>query len=120
MLKTFARRHRLTKTDEFSSVFGFRRAVRGQLLMLHFLPKPEGEARLGLVVGKKQLKKAVDRNTLKRVIREQFRHCRHELPAADLVVRLMSKPPSIDKKLFAEDFVRLVKKFRHNNKKSRT
>jgi hypothetical protein len=38
----FARRYRLTKTDEFSSVFGFRRAIRGKLLMLHYQPRPEG------------------------------------------------------------------------------
>ena len=51
--QSFARRYRLTKTDEFSSVFGFRRAIRGKLLMLHYQPRPEGmtEPRLGLVVG---------------------------------------------------------------------
>src|SRR5574343_358209 len=49
--QTFARRYRLTKTDEFSSVFGFRRAIRGQWLMLHYQPRSDGSARLGLVVG---------------------------------------------------------------------
>jgi ribonuclease P protein component len=92
--QSFARRYRLTKTDDFSSVFGFRRAIRGKLLMLHYQPRAEGmnDPRLGLVVGKKQLKKAVDRNIFKRVIREQFRLCRAELPAVDLVVRLAVKP----------------------------
>lgn len=98
----FARRDRLTKTDEFSSVFGFRKAIRGQWLMLHYQPRspqcrqireqsgPEA-ARLGLVVGKKLLKRAVDRNRLKRVVRENFRLRRLQLPAYDLVVRLAVK-----------------------------
>ena len=48
-------------------------------------------ARLGLVVGKKLLKRAVDRNRLKRVVRENFRLRRLQLPSYDLVVRLAVK-----------------------------
>lgn len=110
--QNFARRYRLTKTDEFSSVFGFRRAIRGKLLMLHYQPRPEGmtEARLGLVVGKKLLKHAVDRNRLKRIVREQFRLRRPALPAMDLVVRLAVKPLPLDGKQIAEDIVALFDK----------
>ena len=108
----FARRYRLTKTDEFSSVFGFRRAIRGKLLMLHYQPRPEGmtEPRLGLVVGKKLLKHAVDRNRLKRIVREQFRLCRASLPGVDLVVRLAVKPKPLDGKQIADDIVALFDK----------
>ncbi len=56
------------------------------------LPQASGQtARLGLVVGKKLLKRAVDRNRLKRVVRENFRLRRPELPPCDLVVRLAVK-----------------------------
>ena len=108
----FARRYRLTKTDEFSSVFGFRRAFRGKLLMLHYQPRPEGmtEPRLGLVVGKKLLKHAVDRNRLKRIVREQFRLRRASLPGVDLVVRLAVKPKPLDGKQIADDIVALFDK----------
>ena len=110
--QSFARRYRLTKTDEFSSVFGFRRAIRGKLLMLHYQPRPEGmtEARLGLVVGKKLLKHAVDRNRLKRIVREQFRLRRPTLPAMDLVVRLAVKPLPLDGRQITEDIVTLFDK----------
>ncbi|MDR1995624.1 MAG: ribonuclease P protein component [Azonexus sp.] len=114
--QTFARRYRLTKTDEFSSVFGFRKAIRGKLLMLHYQPRVTGEtdARLGLVVGKKLLKRAVDRNRCKRVLREQFRRRRAELPACDLVVRLVAKPEKsagkLDAGLLVEDFLALLAK----------
>jgi len=110
--QAFARRYRLTKTDEFSSVFGFRKAIRGKLLMLHYQPRGEGfsNARLGVVVGKKLLKRAVDRNRVKRVIREQFRRLRPQLPPVDLVVRLAVKPGPLDGKALAGDFLALLEK----------
>lgn len=112
MNQNFARCYRLTKTDEFSSVFDFRRAIRGKLLMLHYQPRPEGMtvARLGLVVGKKLLKRAVDRNRVKRIVREQFRLRRPELPACDMIVRLAAKPVPLDGKLLADDFLALLDK----------
>ncbi|MGE5491441.1 MAG: ribonuclease P protein component [Actinomycetota bacterium] len=108
----FARRYRLTKTDEFSSVFGFRRAIRGQLLMLHYLPREDaaGDPRLGLVVGKKLLKAAVRRNLVKRLVREQFRLLRPGLPPCDLIVRLVTKPGQLDRKAIAAEAVALFGK----------
>ncbi|UCV15137.1 ribonuclease P protein component [Quatrionicoccus australiensis] len=114
MEQTFARRYRLTKTDEFSSVFGFRKAIRGKLLMLHYQPRASGsdDPRLGVVVAKKLLKRSVDRNKVKRIIREQFRCQRINLPACDLVVRLAVKPAPLDGKLLASDFLALIDKLR--------
>jgi ribonuclease P protein component len=110
--QTFARCYRLTKTDEFSSVFGFRKAIRGKLLMLHYQPRSSefNDARLGVVVAKKLLKKAVDRNRVKRIIREQFRCRRAFLPAHDLIVRLAAKPKPLDGKILAEEFIDLLQK----------
>jgi ribonuclease P protein component len=45
-------------------------------------------ARLGLVVGKRALKKAHQRNRAKRVLRETFRRRRHALPAMDIVIQV--------------------------------
>ncbi len=82
--------------------------------MLHYQPRAAGltEARLGLVVGKKLLKRSVDRNKVKRIIREQFRCQRINLPACDLVVRLAVKPAPLDGKLLASDFLALIDKLR--------
>ncbi len=110
MNQAFARRYRLTKTDEFSSVFGFRKAIRGKLLMLHYQPRATGndDARLGVVIAKKLLKRAVDRNRVKRIVREQFRRRRAELPAYDLIVRLAVKPAPLDAGEVASDFGALL------------
>ncbi len=79
--------------------------------MLHYQPgQPGGSARLGLVVGKKLLKRAVDRNRVKRVIRDQFRRRRAELPAVDLVVRLAARPAALHDGQLAEDFLALIGK----------
>lgn len=45
-----------------------------------------GHARLGLAISKKIARRAVDRNRIKRNVRESFRLCRHELGAMDIVV----------------------------------
>jgi ribonuclease P protein component len=96
----FPKRYRLTKTDEYSSVFGFRRAVKSPHFLLHYRPRSEaGEeaairqsARLGIVVPKKLVKAAVRRNLIKRLARERFRLLRNELPACDLILRLAVRP----------------------------
>ncbi|QEI09027.1 ribonuclease P protein component [Pigmentiphaga aceris] len=53
-------------------------------------PIPTG-ARLGLVIGKRNAPLSVSRNTLRRVLREAFRHVRLQLPPRDYVVRLHSR-----------------------------
>lgn len=45
-------------------------------------------ARLGLVVPKRQVRSAVRRNRIKRVLRESFRRHRPELPPLDVVLLL--------------------------------
>ena len=44
------------------------------------------QSRLGLVVSKKNISKAVERNRVKRVIRESFRKNKSQIPNLDVVV----------------------------------
>ena len=52
------------------------------------IARPNGlsHARLGLAVGVKAAGNAANRNRVKRVVRETFRHRQQELPPVDLVV----------------------------------
>ncbi len=45
-----------------------------------------GHPRLGLVVSKKNDRRAVGRNRIKRLVRESFRHVSADLPAGDVLV----------------------------------
>jgi len=89
--------------------------------MLHYLPGQPGavSARLGIVVGKKQLRRAIDRNRVKRVLREQFRWQRAGLPVFDIVVRLMVKLPRVERRELAEDFLYLLGRLRRPRQENR-
>ena len=110
----FPKRYRLTKTDEFSSVFGFRRALKSRHFLLHYRPRGADEAagaRVGLVVAKRFLKRSVDRNLLRRLAREKFRLLRSQLPARDLILRLATKPAlPLDRKALAQEIDGLLHK----------
>ncbi len=55
-------------------------------------PNEQGGARLGLVVSRRLYPRAVDRNRVRRRIREAFRHVAAALPALDFVVRPHAVP----------------------------
>ncbi|MCL2643986.1 MAG: ribonuclease P protein component [Betaproteobacteria bacterium] len=84
----FCHAYRLLKTDEFSSVFAFRRSLRGRFYTLYYRPNELGTARMGVTVAKKLVKHASGRNLIKRIAREVFRRQRENLPSCDLVIRL--------------------------------
>ena len=100
----FTKEAKLIKTDEFSSVFNFRKRISAKFLALHYQPNKIGHARLGLVVGKKVAKRAVDRNYMRRVLREFFRIQQHEINPVDLVIR-------VQKKFEKEDFIQIKQEF---------
>jgi len=109
----FPKRYRLTKTDEYSSVFGFRRALKSPHFLLHYRPRNGDEgswARLGVVVPKRLIKSAVRRNLVKRISRELFRTLRWQLPARDLVLRLNAKLQPLDRRALAEEISGLLLK----------
>ncbi|THF64490.1 ribonuclease P protein component [Pseudothauera nasutitermitis] len=100
--------HRLRKTDEYSSVFAFRRAIKGRWFIVHYRPNGLETARLGVVVAKKLARRASLRNLLKRLTRENFRKTRATLPKLDLVVRLHAKADDASRAQLNEDLARLL------------
>jgi ribonuclease P protein component len=86
----------LRKTDEFSSVFSFRKSFSRQFLVIHYKPNAEISTRIGFVVAKKIAKLAVDRNYMRRVLREL---CRQELNTqcgVDLVIQVQKSFKNAD------------------------
>ena len=86
--RDFGRARRLLRKKQFDEVLrgASVRAGRGPLRLSARHNELE-MARLGLIVGKRMLPRAVDRNRAKRVIRESFRQA-GALPAMDIVVRV--------------------------------
>jgi ribonuclease P protein component len=85
---------RLLKPADFRRVF--QRARRAQDANFTILARANdgNPARLGLAIARKQVRRAVDRNRLKRLIRDSFRHRRAELHGLDLVVMARSRAVS--------------------------
>jgi ribonuclease P protein component len=103
--QAFRPQYRLRKTDDYSSVFAFRKAVRGKWFMLHYRPSGADSARLGLVIAKRFSRRAVQRNFIKRIARDLFRHMRQDLPGVDLILRL-SNPAEGAKRVELRDDIR--------------
>lgn len=89
---SFPREARLLKPDEFKRVFAENERARTDSLLVMARPNTIGLARLGMIVAKRLLPRAVDRNRVKRCVRETFRVQRQNLPACDYVIRLVAKP----------------------------
>ena len=77
---------RLLSASDFSRVFEKPRKSTDKAFTVLGRSNRLGEARLGLAIAKKHVKLAVDRNRIKRVIRESFRHHRQLIEGLDLIV----------------------------------
>ena len=103
---------RLKKKTEFIRVFREGTVWKGRCLSLHVLLRKtedmlsqESGPRLGVVVTRKD-GSAVERNRIKRKIREAFRKTAYRLPAVDLVI----KPNATYKEVPEEEIVRSLEK----------
>jgi ribonuclease P protein component len=86
--EAFHRRARLAGGSAFGVLLRSRRSARSERFLVQAVANGEEFARLGVVVGKRVAKRAVDRSLLKRLVREIFRRQQHELGGFDLLVRL--------------------------------
>jgi ribonuclease P protein component len=78
----------IRKTDEFSSVFGFRKRFSNAFFVVHYKPNIDLNTRVGFVVAKKVAKLAVDRNYMRRVLRELCKQELHVLNGVDVVIQV--------------------------------
>jgi len=106
--QSFPRQARIIKTDDFSSVFSFRKRISGQFLAIHYQVNQSGRARLGMVVAKKVAKRSVDRNYMRRVLRELFRKQQMQIAAFDLVIRVMKPFNHQDFAQMEQEFAELL------------
>ena len=101
---------RLVNKADFDRIFADNQRARTDFVMVMARPNQLGYPRLGMVIAKRLLARAVDRNRVKRCVRESFRQILPELPACDFVVRLIAKPTPGDE---ARDLSRTFKRAGH-------
>jgi ribonuclease P protein component len=73
------------------------------------VPNNRGYARLGIVVGRKSLPRAVDRNRFKRVVREGFRKVAAQLQPVDFVVQAQGKLARSDFEHLPSELLQLLR-----------
>ena len=79
---------RLRGAAAFSRVFHNGRRLETSRIQLVVVPADEVPGRIGYVIGRRQLPRAVDRNRLRRLLRETMRARRAVTKSFDIVVRL--------------------------------
>jgi ribonuclease P protein component len=100
---SFSRNNRLVTKQDFQSVFATpsKKVTRKHLLAL-YRPGQQAYPRLGIIIGKHHVKRAVDRNCLRRVIRESFRHHKETVKGLDIIIIVRSKYAGL-KQAFRDD-----------------
>ena len=91
----FPREARLLQKSDYSRVFKQARRSADRNFTVLARRIPGNRARLGLAISKKIARHAVQRNRLKRLIRESFRHNQDALQGLDLVV--MGRPGVVER-----------------------
>ena len=73
------------------------------------LPNTVNTGRLGITVSKKVSKRAVDRNRIKRLVRESFRDLHTSLPNNDFVIIARNNAAKAENRTIIETLVKMFK-----------
>lgn len=91
----FPKRARLRRPPDYRKTFAQGRRLQDSCFIVVYRNRDEPKAdspRLGIATAKRNLRRAVDRNRIRRLVRESFRGCREQLPPVDIIV--IAKPVS--------------------------
>ena len=98
---------RLTNSRQFSKVLRQGQTQRNPLFVIVSLPNDQATGRLGVTVSKKVSKKAVQRNRIKRLIRETFRHHHSQLKNHDFVIIARGHAAKADNQTITETLAKM-------------
>ncbi|WP_019625280.1 ribonuclease P protein component [Thioalkalivibrio sp. ALJT] len=107
-IQTFPRQVRLLTGADYQRVFDNAGRQRGRHLTLLYRPAVGEQARLGLAIGKRHVRRACDRNRIKRIVREAFRQQRMDLPAVDMIVLARGSAVTAERRALRAEIDRLL------------
>jgi len=115
----FGREKRLLTPRQFKAVFDSPSGkVPGRNVLLLARENDLQHPRLGLVIGKKSVKLSVERNRIKRQIRETFRHHQSDLVGWDIVIIARKGLADLDNPELAKQFAKLWKRLSRSPSKT--
>lgn len=88
---TFPALKRLRHKSEFDAAYARGRRFGNGFFAVTVISNDKSGPRLGLAVALRVTRTAVERNRIRRIIRESFRIHQHTLPAVDVVVGVRAK-----------------------------
>ncbi|MET1218252.1 MAG: ribonuclease P protein component [Glaciecola sp.] len=109
---SFPRELRLLTPAHFSNVFADATAAPSKHVTLLAKKNTNKYPRLGITIAKNRVRKAHDRNRLKRIIRESFRQHQHFLPNIDIIVIGKSNLDTLSNQEFNDTLNKLWKKLK--------
>ena len=121
----FNKSRRLLNSNDFQTVFDDA-SLRTSHQHFLFLARPNqyDRPRLGLVIAKKNIRNAVDRNRMKRLIRETFRTNQQKLAGLDIIVLARKGMNDVDNRTLIEQLdvqwdrlIRRLNKYRYEQLK---
>jgi len=80
------REARIRRAGDFAAMRNASGRLGGRCFSVRYRGNGLDHARLGLAISKRVSKRAVERNRIKRLLRESFRKIQYQLPAVDLLV----------------------------------
>ena len=109
---SFPKKEHVRRPSEFLAIFKTGSSIRENGVALYFKKNPSvASNRIGIVVSRKILPRAVDRNRAKRLIHEFFRNHRNSLaPHHEIVVRLLEVGNSLSSSSLREILEGLFKR----------
>mgnify|MGYP000244682950 CR=1 FL=1 len=114
----FNRESRLLTPGQFQRVFSNPARFGSSHITILITANTSNKSRLGLAIAKKRVKLAVQRNRIKRQIRESFRLNQHKLPHIDIVVMVKSGTDQLDNKEITRQLEKIWRKIIQRQKRS--
>ena len=99
----FPASHRIKSNSQFQGVFRDAKKVSRNGFHIFLKQNSLDFSRLGIVISKRCVKKAVDRNKFKRIIRESFRLSRNNLRKYDFVFLARRNLQNMEKEVLRQD-----------------